>query len=60
MKWFYVKGGWYNIEHLQVFKWSNGALYLYIIGRSVPEIFDDPEATLYTDLKDQIKKAGRW
>ncbi len=60
MKWFFVEGHWYNIEHIQMFGWHDHALYIYILGRSVPEMFDDPEAVLYSDLIKQLKKAGRW
>lgn len=60
MKWFYVKGCWYSLDHLQMFRWNDGTLRLYLLGRSVPETFEDPEAVLYSDLKKQLKEAGRW
>jgi hypothetical protein len=39
-----------------MFNWQDGALYVYIMGRSVPEMFDDPQGVLHTSLIRFLEK----
>lgn len=48
-----------NLDHLQMFKWVDGRLYVYIAGRSVPEIFSDPDMDLYDKLFDYLDQEMR-
>ena len=54
--WINVEGKAISIDHLQMFEWRDGRLFLYILGRSVPEIFDDPQGVLHSNLIKVIEK----
>lgn len=48
-----------NLDHMQMFKWVDGRLFVYIAGRSVPEIFSDPDKALHDKLTDHIDRRMR-
>lgn len=48
-----------NLDHMQMFKWADGTLYVHILGKSVPEIFSDPDKALHDKLFDHIDRRMR-
>lgn len=56
MYWINLEDRYICIDHLQMFEWRDGRLFLYILGRSVPEIFDDPQAILHSNLIKYLEK----
>ena len=40
----------YNIDYIQEFYWLDGTLRIHLLGRSVPEIFADPDGSMYRKL----------
>lgn len=46
---FYILG-----DHIQMFKWSKGSIYIYLLGKSVPEVFADPNKEILHMLKTKI------
>lgn len=56
MYWVNIEDRYICIDHIQMFNWQDGALYVYIMGRSVPEMFDDPQGVLHTSLIRFLEK----
>lgn len=56
MYWITLEDRYICIDYLQMFEWRDGRLFLYILGRSVPEIFDDPRAVLHSNLIKYLEK----
>ncbi len=55
MRWIEMKGHSYNADHLQEFYWHDGALYIHLLGRSVPDIIPDPNGSSFRWLRDVIR-----
>ena len=49
-KWVNINGHVYNLEYLQEFHWHDGAIYLQLLGRQVPEIIPDHDASIFKRL----------
>ena len=56
INWVSVEGKTISLDHLQMFEWHDGRLFLYILGRSVPEIIDDPRRVLHSNLIKIVEK----
>ena len=56
MYWVNIEEHYISIDHLQMFKWCDGTLYLYILGRSVPEMFEDPQGVLHSNLLKYLER----
>ena len=50
MKWVNINGHVYNLEYLQEFHWHDGAIYLQLLGRQVPDIIPDHDASIFKRL----------
>lgn len=48
--WIWIDKHHYNLGHIQEFYWSDGALRVHLLGRSVPEIFADADGGLYRKM----------
>lgn len=56
MFWIEIEERHICIDYLQMFEWHDGRLYVHILGRSVPEIFDDPKGVLHSNLIKYLEK----
>jgi hypothetical protein len=60
MYWIKIEELYICIDHLQMFNWRDGVLYLHILGRSVPEMLNDPDGDklqfLATYLERKVAK----
>lgn len=56
MHWINLNDRFICVEYLQMFEWHDGALYVHILGRSVPEMFNDPDGDLYLFLVKYLER----
>lgn len=54
--WVSIGGRLINLDHIQIVDWHDDALYIYILGRSVPEMYRDPDKEMYDALLETIKE----
>ena len=59
MNWMWVLNHHYNLDHLQEFYWQDGALYIRLLGRSVPEVFEDGDRSMYLGLCKDLRVTPR-
>lgn len=50
MKWFFINGKHINLDHVQVFHWQRGRLWLWFVGDDEAVDYRDPLAENYLRL----------